>query len=156
MPRRTSRGCPARPIRRGRLDFLTSFAPGTQGGVAREGQEQGLHELVYYGEDKPAPVVKAQLLSEGAARLEGGGCVVIEVNTLDWGCSLAKGCRSASQFMTVDEVGCGERTRVLAIPYAGGTIVRGTPDVDVLVDVVAESDRLRTDVLQVEIFIRPK
>jgi hypothetical protein len=102
-----------------------------------------------------APVVKAQLLSEGRAVIDTAGCAKLEVTTERWSCQILRGCRSGSDFLTVAEVGCGERQPLLATSYQNGVYRGATGDVEVLVKVDSISEGWRTDVLRAEVYARP-
>jgi hypothetical protein len=60
----------------------------------------------------------ATIVTEGAAELDLPGCAKLRVRTESFSCLGL--CTGGSTFLTVDEVGCGEVTPLLALPYTGG------------------------------------
>lgn len=138
---------------RGKISFL---AKGVEGkALAGESFVDGARTLLNSGRETYSSVVKAQLLSAGSARLDGGGCVQLEVTTHPWSCSVSKLCTSGSTFLSIDEVGCGERQHVLSVPYAGGTVYGRSGAVEVVAEVNSLGERWRTDVLRTQVYIRP-
>lgn len=145
---------PGTRVLRGRVEFVAKSQDGDS--VAPERAIPGSHALLRSEGTAFQPVIKAQLLSAGTAKLEGGGCVKLEVTTHPWACSLLKACRGGSTFLEIDEVGCGARKPVLRAAYNAGTVRGKSDSVEVVAVIDAMGESTRTDVLRTELYIRPK
>lgn len=84
------------------------------------------------------PAVSARLLTAGVATLDPPGCSLLEVKVDSFVCQASRGCLPGTNFLTVDETGCGERSRVLSAGYrsavvdgrVGGVEVRSVVELD--------------------------
>jgi hypothetical protein len=99
----------------------------------------------------------ATLLSKGTLQLDPDGCSDIQVRVRKWRCAFARGCFPRSNFITVDDVGCGSQQRLLDVPYAPGQYRGSNDQVEVRVELMTESQGLGvTDVIQARVGVRAR
>jgi hypothetical protein len=86
------------------------------------------------------PATTALIETPGAAKLEGPSCAELVVRTGPFACEGL--CSSATTFLTVEEVGCGQPQQVLSVGYGGGVVDGTVRGVDVRAVVEATGGRV--------------
>ena len=81
------------------------------------------------------PAKTASVSTPGLAEIQAGGCAKLRVRTDDFLCTGL----CASDFLTVEEVGCGPAEHVLSVPYDGGVVDGSIRGLDVRAEVLTGS-----------------
>jgi hypothetical protein len=96
----------------------------------------------------------ATLLTAGRVELDPPGCAVLTVDVHEWKCRISRGCLPGSQFLQVNETGCGAPKPLLVVPYATGTY-DSVGDLDLRVSIASRSLVEGSEVVQARIGYQP-